>query len=439
MHRRFFLLFSACVFFMAKRKSSPPLKSKSSGRKSSSARASSHKRLASSRRRSSRIRLDKGKVSLLCSIVFLGCCLCIAVNVLLSPSKPSAETEQKKAQEVSRAESAQDKREERIEKELSSSSEPAIIKDTEKKPEPAPKAAEGARTDKKMSAPQSSPPAVAPLPKDDKKKPVQQEIPSSSAGQAKDNKSVSALSPQKEEKRKEENPFQIPPAQNGATIVLVIDDAGLNAEYTRRYASLPFPLTIAVLPRLSHTKDCAYIVRSSGKELILHQPMQSLNHNLDPGPGKVTVDMGFQEISSIINANLAELGPGVKGMNNHEGSEVTEDVIRIGDVIDVCTENGIYFLDSRTTANTKAPQAALERDIRIFEKSGPYIDNVVSREAMIQEIYKSLEAANRNGQAIVIAHVDKSANILPELLQEMYPYLVKAGYRFATPSTLHYN
>lgn len=167
--------------------------------------------------------------------------------------------------------------------------------------------------------------------------------------------------------------------------------------------------------------------------------MQSLNHSLDPGPGKITVDMSFAEISSVINKNLDELGPGVRGLNNHEGSEVTEDVIRIGAVLDVCMERGIYFLDSRTTANTKAPQAALERDIKIFEKSGPYIDNVVSREAMLQEIYSSLEAANRNGQAIVIAHVDKSANILPKLLEEMYPYMKAAGYRFATPSTLHYN
>ena len=219
-------------------------------------------------------------------------------------------------------------------------------------------------------------------------------------------------------------------------MVFVIDDAGMNAEYTKRYASLPFPLTIAVLPKLLHSKDCAYIVRSSGKELILHQPMQSLNHNLDPGPGKISVDMSFSQISSIINENLAEIGPGVKGLNNHEGSEVTEDVLRIGAVLDVCLENKIYFLDSRTTANTKAPQAALERDMTIFEKSGPYIDNIVSREAMLKEIYKSLEAANKNGSSIVIAHVDKSAEILPKLLEQMYPYLLKAGYRFATPSTL---
>ena len=102
----------------------------------------------------------------------------------------------------------------------------------------------------------------------------------------------------------------------------------------------------------------------------------------------------------------------------------------------MCLENKIYFLDSRTTANTKAPQAALERDMKIFEKAGPYIDNVVSREAMLKEMYKALDFANKNGKAIIIGHVDKSANILPALLSDMYPYLIKAGYRFATPSTL---
>lgn len=230
--------------------------------------------------------------------------------------------------------------------------------------------------------------------------------------------------------------FDIPKAVNGATVVIVIDDAGRSVENVKRYAALPFPLTIAVLPRLANSRECAQISRNLGKEVILHQPMQSVNHNLDPGPGKISVDMSFSEISSIVKENLASLGPGVKGMNNHEGSEVTGDVLRIGAVLDACLENRIYFLDSRTTAQTKAPQAALERDMTIFEKAGPYIDNELSREKMLERLYETLRYANNHGHAIVIGHVDKSVNILPDLLSEMYPYMRAAGYRFATPSTL---
>ena len=398
------------------------------------------KRTSVRRRKVKKVKLDKNKVTLLCGIIFLICCVCIAVNVLSqsAKSKNIAEIAKSEKKTEQRQQNSGELGKTQKKKEVSDSKELKKSADSAKKDE-------NSKNVNKTSQKQSA---------DSKKNPAKS-IENTNKIQT-ENKNIQKTKPEIENKsktvenlekfkkneqiqnkeKKQDLPFLIPPAQNGATLVFVIDDAGMNAEYTKRYASLPFPLTIAVLPKLLHSKDCAYIVRSSGKELILHQPMQSLNHNLDPGPGKISVDMSFSQISSIINENLAEIGPGVKGLNNHEGSEVTEDVLRIGAVLDVCLENKIYFLDSRTTANTKAPQAALERDMTIFEKSGPYIDNIVSREAMLKEIYKSLEAANKNGSSIVIAHVDKSAEILPKLLEQMYPYLLKAGYRFATPSTL---
>lgn len=398
------------------------------------------KRTSVRRRKVKKVKLDKNKVTLLCGIIFLICCVCVAVNVLSQSAKS------KNVAEIAKSEKKTEQRQQNS-GELGKTQKKKEVSDSKelKKSADSAKKVENSKNVNKTSQKQSA----------DSKKNSAKSIESTNKIQT-ENKNIQKTKPEIENKnktvenlekskkneqiqnkeKKQDLPFLIPPAQNGATLVFVIDDAGMNAEYTKRYASLPFPLTIAVLPKLLHSKDCAYIVRSSGKELILHQPMQSLNHNLDPGPGKISVDMSFSQINSIINGNLAEIGPGVKGLNNHEGSEVTEDVLRIGAVLDVCLENKIYFLDSRTTANTKAPQAALERDMTIFEKSGPYIDNIVSREAMLKEIYKSLEAANKNGSAIVIAHVDKSAEILPKLLEQMYPYLLKAGYRFATPSTL---
>ena len=398
------------------------------------------KRTSVRRRKVKKVKLDKNKVTLLCGIIFLICCVCIAVNVLSQSAKS------KNVAEIAKSEKKTEQRQQNSgelgktqkKKELSDSKELKKSADSAKKDE---KSKNVNKTSQKQSADSKKNPAKS-IENTNKIQTENKNIQKTKPEIENKNKNVENLEKSKKneqiqnKEKKQDLPFLIPPAQNGATLVFVIDDAGMNAEYTKRYASLPFPLTIAVLPKLLHSKDCAYIVRSSGKELILHQPMQSLNHNLDPGPGKISVDMSFSQISSIINENLAEIGPGVKGLNNHEGSEVTEDVLRIGAVLDVCLENKIYFLDSRTTANTKAPQAALERDMTIFEKSGPYIDNIVSREAMLKEIYKSLEAANKNGSAIVIAHVDKSAEILPKLLEQMYPYLIKAGYRFATPSTL---
>ena len=398
------------------------------------------KRTSVRRRKVKKVKLDKNKVTLLCGIIFLICCVCIAVNVLSQSAKAKniAEIEKSEKKTEQRQQNSGELGKTQKKKEVSDSKELKKSADSAKKDE---NSKNVNKTSQKQNADSKKNPAKS-IENTNKIQTENKNIQKTKPEIENKSKTVENLEKSKKneqiqnKEKKQDLPFLIPPAQNGATLVFVIDDAGMNAEYTKRYASLPFPLTIAVLPKLLHSKDCAYIVRSSGKELILHQPMQSLNHNLDPGPGKISVDMSFSQISSIINENLAEIGPGVKGLNNHEGSEVTEDVLRIGAVLDVCLENKIYFLDSRTTANTKAPQAALERDMTIFEKSGPYIDNIVSREAMLKEIYKSLEAANKNGSAIVIAHVDKSAEILPKLLEQMYPYLLKAGYRFATPSTL---
>ncbi len=254
------------------------------------------------------------------------------------------------------------------------------------------------------------------------------------------NSQIASVTPPKQQEQIQQNisrnRFDLPPASNGATIVIIIDDAGRSVENTKRYAALPFPVTIAVLPKLPQSRACADVIRAAGKEVILHQPMQSNNLNLDPGPGKITADMSTYEIAQIVKQNLLELGPGVKGMNNHEGSLITSNVIKIGAVLEVCNEMGVYFLDSRTTAATQAPQAALERDMHIFEKAGPYLDNDIDRAKMLERMRETLAYANRHGRAIVIGHVDKSVKILPDLLSEMYPEMKAAGYRFATPSML---
>ena len=204
----------------------------------------------------------------------------------------------------------------------------------------------------------------------------------------------------------------------------------------RKYTALPFPLTVAVLPKLSQTKACAAQIRKDGKELMLHQPMQAINLAINPGMGKISPDMTTYQVAAQIRENIAELGGGVKGFNNHEGSLITEDVIKMGAVLETAAELGVYFLDSRTSAQSKARQAALERDMHIFERNAPFLDNAVSRDEMLAEIKKSLAVANKAGYAIIIGHVDKSVEILPQLLMEMYPYLVQKGYRFATPSSL---
>lgn len=227
--------------------------------------------------------------------------------------------------------------------------------------------------------------------------------------------------------------YAIPAAQNGATLVFIFDDGGYDTANIRQYTELPFPVAVAVLPKLPHTAACARIVRASGQELMLHQPMQAQNLSLYPGEGAVLPDMTLSEIYRQVAQNIAELGPGVKGLNNHEGSLISCDVLKIGAVLDAVSDADLYFVDSRTTAQTQAPQAALERGMEILHRD-VFIDDIISREEMLAQIYRGIGIANKNGTAVLIGHVDKSVSVLPPLLSDMYPQLKKSGYRIAFPS-----
>ncbi len=224
-----------------------------------------------------------------------------------------------------------------------------------------------------------------------------------------------------------EKPLQ--PAHKG-TLIFVLDDAGNNLNEVDPFLDLPFDLTLAVLPGLVHSAAVAEKIRQSGKEVILHNPMQAKNLQIYPGPNSIQPDMSAEATRAVTLANLYEVGP-VVGMNNHEGSLITESELHMSEILDICKEEGIYFLDSRTTANTVTPKLAAEKNIKIWQRS-IFIDNTQVRADMEQAIAKGVELAKKNGSTILIGHVWSPE--LPQILAEQYAKLTKEGFTFSTIS-----
>ena len=225
--------------------------------------------------------------------------------------------------------------------------------------------------------------------------------------------------------------FNFPAAVNNAQLVFVFDDGGQNLDHLKKFLALPFPITVAVLPQITHSRESAEMVRKSGNELILHQPMQALNAKVNPGPGAITPDMTEDEIISLLFQNINELGQ-ISGMNNHEGSAITADAEKMSIVLKTASENGIYFLDSRTNSESKVPYVASELGYSYYERN-IFLDNTKKRADILAELTKGLGIANKNGVAIMIGHV-WSADVLPDLLNEIYPELKQKGYTFTTVS-----
>jgi polysaccharide deacetylase 2 family uncharacterized protein YibQ len=212
-------------------------------------------------------------------------------------------------------------------------------------------------------------------------------------------------------------------------VVFVIDDAGNNLRELEPFLRIPGPLTIAVLPGLPHSVEAAQRIRAAGKEVFLHQPMEAIGGQ-NPGPGAVYSGMSGDEIRAVLARNVAEIGP-VAGMNNHQGSKITMDGKAMETVLAFCREHGIYFLDSRTTAETAAPAAAKRLGINIGERD-VFIDNIQERASMIRYIEEGLKKADQKGAAVMIGHTWSSE--LAATLEELYPVLVEEGYSLSTIS-----
>lgn len=230
--------------------------------------------------------------------------------------------------------------------------------------------------------------------------------------------------------------FGIPQAVGNPKIALVFDDGGYSLSDLQHFLDLPFPLAVAVLPQLNNSVAAAQKIRAAGKELLLHQPMQAINLKVDPGPGAVTPNMHTYEIAEVVKKNIAQIGP-VAGMNNHEGSLITESAPKIGAVLEVCKNIGIFFLDSRTTANSVVSQVAMEFGMTILERD-IFLDNTPNREDILKEFLKGVKVANRDGYAIMIGHIWSGSN-LANLLEEVYPVLKYKGYTLVTPGDLYEN
>ncbi len=225
--------------------------------------------------------------------------------------------------------------------------------------------------------------------------------------------------------------FNFPQAVNHAQLIFVFDDGGQNLNHLDAFLNLPFPITVAVLPRLAYSKESAKKIRASGNELMLHQPMQAINKSVNPGPGAITPEMDEDQIIATLFTNINEIGP-VAGINNHEGSAITADAEKMEIVLKVASENGIFFLDSRTNVETKVPYVAGEMGYTYYERN-IFLDNTKTKENALAELKKGLTIANKNGSVIMIGHV-WSADFLPAFLKEIYPELKEKGYTFSVVS-----
>lgn len=380
------------------------------GKSSAAKKSAPRKRKA----RKAKVALDRKKLMVLCAAICASCVLLLAVTAFLSRGNDGA----KEASLPS------------VEKNYEAENLPPVNAEAETKKEK--KSKKEKKREEKKSGDQKAAPAPTPAPKKEEPTPEPKPAPKEDAAPA----PIAVPTPQPVAPTPApQNPaaegFGFVPAKNGAVLCVVFDDGGQNISQLKKCVALPFPVTVAVLPRLAHSAESARIVRQSKNEVILHQPMQAMNLNVNPGAGAIKPEMTENEVFATLSQNIAEIAP-IAGMNNHEGSLITENEVLVSFILQAAQEKGIYFLDSRTSSATKVPSVAMEMGMGWYQRD-IFLDNQKTRENYLAELKKGLDIANKKGHVIMIGHV-WSAESLPAFLEEAYPELALKGWRFSTVS-----
>ncbi|TFG64306.1 MAG: divergent polysaccharide deacetylase family protein, partial [Spirochaetales bacterium] len=210
-------------------------------------------------------------------------------------------------------------------------------------------------------------------------------------------------------------------------IMVLVDDVGNNVFQLDPYLAFPGDLTFAVLPGLPFTRAAAERIREHGVDILLHQPMESVNGN-NMGPGGLYSAATGDEIDRILEKNLADL-PDAVGINNHMGSAVTADRTIMERVLRFAQKQSLFFIDSLTSENSVVGEVSAELGVP-YVKRQIFLDNQCSEDYIREAVQSGLALAEDRGFVIMIGHVQCGA--LADYLTAHYKEIVEKGFIFTS-------
>lgn len=218
--------------------------------------------------------------------------------------------------------------------------------------------------------------------------------------------------------------------QADARLAIIIDDIGYNQSQSERAARLEGKFTLAILPFTPHGLSSAQLAHDRGKELMLHLPMSAINHQT-LGKGALVSGMEKAAFLTTIRQNLSSI-PHLKGVNNHMGSRLTQEAEPMQWLMAELRPRGLYFVDSRTSAQTKAFDIAKSQQVPSLKRD-VFLDDINDPNAIEQELKRAIKLARERGTAIAIGH--PYPNTL-HILERLEPLLEKEGVRLVYASQL---
>ncbi len=184
-----------------------------------------------------------------------------------------------------------------------------------------------------------------------------------------------------------------------AKLAIIIDDVSFKA-HVNAIKSLNMPITMSFLPPSTRHPDSAKLAAKESFYMV-HLPMEAQNFTKEE-PFTLRVSDSKEKILARVK-ELKKLFPKVTYINNHTGSKFTSSEVAMNRLIFALRNQHITFVDSRTTAQTKAPEVMKNYGYRYMARD-VFLDHHTDKPYIKEQIKKAVKIAQSHGTAIAIAH-----------------------------------
>lgn len=185
------------------------------------------------------------------------------------------------------------------------------------------------------------------------------------------------------------------------SLIIIIDDIGNNYAKGKSIVDLDARITLAFLPHTPYATQLARDSFRSGKENMLHAPMEN-DSDAPLGPGALTPDMSADDFRTTLQKDIDAI-PHVQGINNHMGSLLTRQSEPMKLVMETLASNQLYFVDSLTTPETVGFSLAQEYRVPALKRD-VFLDNELSDDRLAFRWQQAQTIARKRGYAVLIAH-----------------------------------
>ena len=188
-----------------------------------------------------------------------------------------------------------------------------------------------------------------------------------------------------------------------ARVAIIIDDLGYQLAAGRRAIALPGPIAFAVLPGTPRAVALARWAHDQGKEVLLHLPLQANSDEDHDEPIGIDLDMSRERLATTFEAAINSV-PYVIGVNGHRGSLLTRHPGHMQWLMEeIGAREGLFFVDSYTTAHSVALQMATEAGVSSLRRD-VFLDPDPSPETVLRQFERMKTLARKRGFVVAIGH-----------------------------------